>query len=127
MKENKKNNLQKKRASRSQKMADLASRTIGSWWFISFQTVFVVAWVFLNVYGFARRWDPYPFIFLNLSLSVLSAYAAPVILMSQNREAERDRMRAINDLATDRRTERKIDQMQKNLNRVERKIDVIKK
>ena len=127
MKQNKKNNLQKRRVTKSQKMADLASRTIGSWWFISFQTVFVIAWIILNVYGFARRWDPYPFIFLNLSLSILAAYAAPVILMSQNREAERDRMRAINDLATDRRTERKIDQMQKNLNRVERKIDAIKK
>jgi len=108
-------------------MADLASRTIGNWWFIFFQTIFVIGWIALNVYGFTRSWDPYPFIFLNLSLSVLSAYAAPIILMSQNREAERDRIRAINDLATDRRTERKIDQVKINLNRIERKIDEIKK
>jgi len=127
MKENKKNNNVKRGDTKGQKMADLASRTVGSWWYIFFQTIFVVAWISLNVYGFSRRWDPYPFIFLNLSLSVLSAYAAPIILMSQNREAERDRMRAINDLATDRRAERKIDHMKKDLGRIERKIDGIKK
>jgi uncharacterized membrane protein len=126
MKKNTKNNITRRGNTKSQKMADLASRTIGSWWFIGFQTIFIIAWVTLNIYGFVMRWDPYPFIFLNLSLSVLSAYAAPVILMSQNREAERDRMRAINDLATDRRTERKIDLMQKHINRIERKIDGMK-
>ena len=88
----------------SQKMADFASKTIGSWTYITIQTVFIFFWVGLNLLGWIRSWDPYPFIFLNLMLSIVATYSAPVILMSQNREAERDRLRAINDLATDRRT-----------------------
>ncbi|MEA2007331.1 MAG: DUF1003 domain-containing protein [Patescibacteria group bacterium] len=108
---------------RSQYMADVTSQAIGSWTYIVYQTVFVLVWVLLNVYGLVKSWDPYPFIFLNLALSVISIYTAPIILMSQNREAERDRKRAINDLATDRRAERRIIAIQKTIDRIERKID----
>ncbi len=110
---------------RSQKMADYASKVIGSWAFISFQTAFIVIWLCFNIYGFIKGWDPYPFILLNLSLSILSAYAAPIILMSQNRDAEHDRVRTINDLATDRKALREIQEIQKTLNRLERKFDKI--
>ena len=106
----------------SQTMADAASRAIGSWIYIIIQTIFILGWVCLNVYGFREKWDPYPFIFLNLTLSIIATYAAPVILMSQNREAERDRMHTINDLATDRRTERRIIVLQKTVDRIERKM-----
>lgn len=108
---------------KSQRLADITSRAIGSWSYILVQTVFVFVWISLNVFGFVRGWDPYPFIFLNLALSIVATYTAPIILMSQNREAERDRNRAINDLATDRRTERRIITLQKTVDRIERKIN----
>jgi uncharacterized membrane protein len=107
----------------SQRAADRASRIIGSWYFIFFQTAFILAWVFLNTYAFINHWDIFPFIFLNLSLSVLATYSAPIILMSQNRDAERDRSRATNDLATDRKTQRDVQIVKKMLERMERKID----
>ena len=106
----------------SQRLADVTSRSIGSWAYILGQTIFVFVWISLNVYGFYNSWDPYPFIFLNLVLSVVATYTAPIILMSQNRSAERDRNRAINDLATDRRVERRIIALQKTIDRIERKI-----
>lgn len=117
----------KKKKPRGQKMADLASNLVGSWGYILFQTLFIGVWVSLNIYGLVSGWDPYPFIFLNLALSVLSAYAAPIILMTQNREAKLDRARAINDLATDRRAERGIQDIRKTLVRLERKVDEIKR
>lgn len=119
--------LPKRKMTTGQRMADLASRMVGSWGFILFQTILIVIWVFFNVYGFFNKWDPYPFIFLNLALSILSAYAAPIILMSQNRETERDRARAISDLATDRKAERGIQDIRKTLKRLERKIDHVKR
>lgn len=117
----------KKNKSRAQRMADLASNLVGSWGYILFQTLLIGIWISLNIYGFISRWDPYPFIFLNLALSVLSAYSAPIILMTQNREAKLDRARAINDLATDRRAERGIQDIRKTLVRLERKVDEIKR
>jgi uncharacterized membrane protein len=109
----------------SQKFADAASRILGSWKYIIFQTCFVVSWVVLNVVGWFQGWDEYPFIFLNLALSIMAAYTAPVILMSQNREADRDRKRNIIDLATDRSSERKIKEVQKTLIRLEKKMDML--
>lgn len=111
----------------SQKFADAASSILGSWKYIIFQTCFVVSWIVLNVVGWFRGWDEYPFIFLNLALSIMAAYTAPVILMSQNREADRDRKRNIIDLATDRSSERKIKEVQKTLIRLERKLDLLAK
>lgn len=111
----------------SQKFADAASRILGSWKYIIFQTCFVVSWVVLNVVGWFKGWDEYPFIFLNLALSIMAAYTAPVILMSQNREADRDRKRNIIDLATDRSSERKIKEVQKTLVRLEKKLNLLLK
>lgn len=122
-----KTNNNQRGSTKPQKLADIASRIVGSWWFIGFQTALVVVWVSLNGYGFVKRWDPYPFIFLNLSLSIISAYAAPIILMSQNRAVEHDRTRGINDLATDRRSEREIQKVSKTLSRLERKVDELRK
>lgn len=118
-----KQNVPIAKRTKSQKLADLTSRAIGSWTYILAQTIFVFIWISLNIYGAVKNWDPYPFIFLNLTLSVVATYTAPIILMSQNREAERDRNRAINDLATDRRVERRIIALQKTIDRMERKID----
>lgn len=108
---------------RSQRAIDITARAIGSWIYISIQTVFVLLWIAFNVYGVVNKWDPYPFIFLNLALSIVATYAAPIILMSQNREAERDRARSINDLKTDRRAERRIIAVQKTVERIDRKLN----
>jgi uncharacterized membrane protein len=77
-----------------QRMADNLSRAAGSWRFIITFLVVLAIWVAVNVVAGLRHWDPYPFILLNLLLSCVAAIQAPIILMSQNREEARDRMRA---------------------------------
>jgi uncharacterized membrane protein len=70
---------------------------VGSWPFIIVQTLILTAWITLNVAGWIQHWDPYPFILLNLALSFQAAYTAPIIMMSQNRESRKDRIRAEED------------------------------
>jgi uncharacterized membrane protein len=70
-----------------QKVADRFARSIGSWSFILIQTGLLAAWVIANVTHLVHSWDPYPFILLNLALSFQAAYASPIIMMSQNRQA----------------------------------------
>ena len=77
-----------------QKASDWVATNLGSWLFIIIQTVILMAWVIVNVLAWLRHWDPYPFIFMNLLLSLQAAYAAPIIMMSQNRQATRDRLEA---------------------------------
>jgi len=101
-----------------QRVADKTSSTLGSWPFIIGQTVFVAAWITLNIVGWTQHWDPYPFILLNLLFSTQAAYAAPVIMMSQNRQAERDRVQATSDYETDRKAESEIEDMQKDLDHI---------
>ena len=76
------------------RLADRVAKGMGSWRFIIWQSVFVVIWMSLNIASFAYHWDVYPFILLNLVFSTQAAYAAPVIMMSQNRQSERDRKKA---------------------------------
>jgi uncharacterized membrane protein len=78
-------------------LADWVARTVGSWRFIVLQSIVLAAWITLNVLAFIQHWDPYPFILLNLVLSFQAAYAAPIIMMSQNRQSEIDRRNAQND------------------------------
>ena len=80
-----------------QKISDSVAATVGSWPFIIIQSVILVAWMFLNVTAYVKQWDPYPFILLNLALSFQAAYAAPFIMMSQNRQAALDRNDARHD------------------------------
>ncbi|MGN6640040.1 MAG: DUF1003 domain-containing protein, partial [Mucilaginibacter sp.] len=78
-----------------QKLADSVANGMGSWRFIIWQTLIVAAWMILNVVLIVtRRWDPYPYILLNLVFSTQAAYAAPIIMMAQNRQNERDRAQA---------------------------------
>ncbi|OGI16229.1 MAG: hypothetical protein A2Z52_02740 [Candidatus Moranbacteria bacterium RBG_19FT_COMBO_42_6] len=108
------------------KAADRFTVFLGSWKFIFFQTIFFVFWIIFNVIGFTKHWDSFPFILLNLLLGFQAAYAAPIILMSDNRAAERDRKKAALDLATDRKAEREIEQLQNHLKRIElEKLDKI--
>ena len=74
-----------------QRAAESVARFVGSWTFILGQSVLLAVWVTLNVLAYVRHWDPYPFILLNLGLSLQAAYTAPMILMAQNRQAEHDR------------------------------------
>jgi uncharacterized membrane protein len=77
-----------------QKVADSVAANMGSWRFIIIQSAFLVIWIVLNVTAYVERWDPYPFILLNLALSFQAAYAAPFIMMAQNRQQDIDRQSA---------------------------------
>ena len=79
------------------RVADAVAMTMGSWRFIAIQSALLIIWVTLNVIGWANHWDPYPFILLNLALSFQAAYSAPIIMMSQNRQAAKDRIMAEED------------------------------
>jgi uncharacterized membrane protein len=78
-------------------VADKVAAGMGSWKFIIIQSVLLLIWIVLNVTAFIQKWDPYPFILLNLALSFQAAYAAPFIMMSQNRQQDVDRLEAEND------------------------------
>ena len=122
--EDSKNNREK--SGFEQKAVDKFTGFLGSWKFITLQTIVLIGWIALNIIAFNRHWDPYPFILLNLILGVQAAYAAPIILMSQNRAAERDRKKAALDLATDRKAEREIEQIQGYLKKIDaEKLDKI--
>ncbi len=82
---------------RAAKIADMVAKTVGSWGFIIGQSVLLTVWIVLNLIGYFYQWDPYPFILLNLLLSTQAAFAAPIIMMSQNRQAEIDRRNAEHD------------------------------
>ncbi len=73
-------------------LADKIASGIGSWTFLMVQTTAVIAWLVLNIYGFVHRWDPFPFILLNLLFSVQAAYTGPVLLLAGNRQAQKDRL-----------------------------------
>lgn len=89
------------------KIADTVAATVGSWPFIIIQSCILLAWIVLNIV-LPYRWDPYPFILLNLALSFQAAYAAPFVMMSQNRQSEKDRLTAENDYKTDLKGEAEI-------------------
>ncbi|WP_282003807.1 DUF1003 domain-containing protein [Geotalea uraniireducens] len=91
-----------------QRAADWVALNIGSWWFIIIQSIILAIWVVLNVTAWIRHWDPYPFILMNLVLSLQAAYTAPIIMMSQNRQAARDRLEAHNDYVINQKTEEEV-------------------
>ncbi len=89
--------LEKLRVSPGQRAADRVAQIVGSWRFIIIQTLLLSLWALLNMTAWVYHWDPYPFILMNLFLSLQAAYTAPIIMMSQNRLAEKDRIDAHND------------------------------
>jgi uncharacterized membrane protein len=89
-------------------IADGVAATMGSWRFILVQSTLLLVWVSLNVFGWINHWDPYPFILLNLVLSFQAAYSAPIIMMSQNRQAAKDRVMAEEDFRVNRVAEDEI-------------------
>jgi uncharacterized membrane protein len=82
------------------RIADSVASGMGSWKFIIIQTILVILWMGLNLVGYVYHWDVYPFILLNLLFSTQAAYAAPIIMMSQNRQNDRDRVQAQEDYQT---------------------------
>jgi len=102
------NRLLEERRTADEAAADLVAATVGSWRFIIVQSLLLLVWVVLNVSGWMRHWDPYPFILMNLVLSLQAAYTAPVIMMSQNRQAARDRLEGHEDYLVNQRSENEI-------------------
>ena len=109
-----------------QRIADSVANGMGSWAFIIGQSIFVVVWMALNVIGFIEHWDAYPFILLNLIFSTQAAYAAPIIMMAQNRQSERDRVQAQEDYDTNVEAKKEIEALQIHLSSIEtEKLDKI--
>ena len=116
----------KEKMSFGDKLADSVANGMGSWRFIIWQTIIVLTWMGLNVIGFIQHWDPYPFILLNLIFSTQAAYAAPIIMMSQNRQNQRDREQALHDYQTNIDAKKEIEALQVQLSKIEmEKLDKI--
>ncbi len=117
-----------------QRMADKIAKFAGSWTFILVFLGCLVGWVAVNMILLASAPDPYPFILLNLILSCVAAIQAPVIMMSQNRQEEKDRIRALNDYKTNLKSEiiiedlhQKIDQLLSRQQQILRKLEKLEK
>ena len=109
-----------------QRLADNVANGMGSWRFIVIQSFIVVLWMALNLAAFIYHWDPYPFILLNLLFSTQAAYAAPIIMMAQNRQSDRDRMQAQADYETNIAAKKEIEELMIKLNSIEtNKLDKI--
>lgn len=108
------------------RLADTVANGMGSWRFIIWQSIIVILWMALNVVGFVNHWDAYPFILLNLIFSTQAAYAAPIIMMSQNRQNQRDRAQAQHDYKTNIDAKKEIEALQIHLSKLEtEKLDKI--
>ena len=100
-------------------LADKVAKGMGSWKFIIIQTAFVIIWMGLNLVAYLKHWDAYPFILLNLLFSTQAAYAAPIIMMSQNRQNERDRAQAQSDYQTNIDAKLEIEALALRLDKIE--------
>jgi uncharacterized membrane protein len=107
-----------------QKIADTVAATMGSWRFNIIQSIILLFWIALNVTAFVQQWDPYPFILLNLALSFQAAYAAPFIMMSQNRQQDIDRKSAENDFQVNIKAELEIELLHQKIDQL-RETEVV--
>ena len=103
-----------------QRIADGFASVMGSWPFIIVQSILLLCWVALNIIAWEYKWDPYPFILLNLALSFQAAYAAPIIMMSQNRQSDKDRLAAEIDHEVNVKAEIKVGVIMGRLDDIER-------
>ena len=110
-----------------EKAADGLTSGMGSWTFIIIFLAFIGLWILANVYAWVNQWDPFPFILLNLALSCLAAIQAPIILMAQNRQSQKDRQHAKYDYAVNRRAEREIKEIKIQLSRIEQSLNKSKR
>ena len=102
-----------------QRLADSVATGMGTWKFIIIQTIIVAVWMILNVVAYVGHWDPYPYILLNLLFSTQAAYAAPIIMMAQNRQSQRDRAQADDDYRTNCEAKEEIEELQRRLKDIE--------
>ncbi|GAA0526844.1 hypothetical protein GCM10010172_04250 [Paractinoplanes ferrugineus] len=103
--------IEPRASTRGERAADAVANVLGSWRFLIIQSVVLGGWLVLNVVAVVRHWDPYPFILLNLMLSFQAAYAAPVLLMSANRQAAVDRSQTHNDYLVNQRAEAEVEEL----------------
>lgn len=113
------NEVEEEQMTLGQRVADRVADTIGSWPFIIIQTIILTIWIILNWIGWVKRWDPYPFILLNLMLSFQAAYSGPVIMMSQNRQSDKDRLAAEIDHEVNTKAELEINNLIRRLDELE--------
>ena len=104
-----------------QRIADQVAATMGSWRFIIIQSSILLMWIGLNITAYIQHWDPYPFILLNLALSFQAAYAAPFIMMSQNRQQDIDRREAENDHQINIKAELEIELLHQKIDQLREK------
>jgi uncharacterized membrane protein len=102
------NEILEEESTLGQRAADWTTNIMGSWRFIIVQSLVLIVWVVLNVVAWTKHWDPYPFILMNLVMSLQAAYTAPIIMMSQNRQAMRDRLEAHNDYLVNQKAEEEV-------------------
>jgi uncharacterized membrane protein len=106
-----------------ERIADVVARFGGSWIFIILFSILLTIYATINIALGKKAWDPYPFILLNLFLSMLAAIQAPVIMMSQNRQDAKDRLRGELDFEVNRRAESEIQGLARRLSLLDEKID----
>ena len=109
------NEIIKEQLTLGQRASDWIAEKVGSWKFIIGQSVLLIIWGILNVTAWVQHWDPYPFILMNLVLSLQAAYTAPMIMMSQNRKADRDRIEAHLDYEINQKAEIEVKAVLENL------------
>lgn len=99
----------------AEQLADKTTDFLGSWAFILWQASILVVWIIVNLVAWVKHWDPYPFIFLNLILNFQESFAAPIIMMSQNRMEKKDRLRAEEDFQVNLKAEQEVEVMLRHL------------
>jgi uncharacterized membrane protein len=104
-----------------QRVADDVAAMMGSWTFIIIQSGILLVWIILNITAYVQQWDPYPFILLNLALSFQAAYAAPFIMMSQNRQQDIDRKAAEHDYQVNVKAELEIELLHQKIDELREK------
>lgn len=117
------NEVEEEQMTFGQRVADKVADTIGSWPFIIIQSIILAIWITLNGLAWIHHWDPYPFILLNLMLSFQAAYAGPVIMMSQNRQAAKDRLAAEIDHQVNTKAELEIGNLMLRLDELEKAME----
>jgi uncharacterized membrane protein len=120
------------KATFQEKLSDNVAATVGSWKFIVIQSCLITVWIFCNVNipveGMKigtftlHAWDPYPFIFLNLTLSFQAAYTAPIIMMSQNRQSQKDREDAEDDYRINREAKMEVELIKIEMRKIHAKL-----
>ena len=117
------NDIIEEKTTLGESIADSVARFGGSWTFIILFAVTLIVYTTVNVILDKKSWDPYPFILLNLFLSMLAAVQAPVIMMSQNRQDAKDRLRGELDFEVNRRAESEIQSLARRLSLLDEKVD----